>query len=521
MSPVRSPDNETFEPMRLSGISALAASLVLTATMALAAPAARPQVTVDTGALSGVKAPGVSVFRGIPYAAPPVGPLRWKATQAPAAWKGVRDAAKFGPACPQDEAHKEAWAQVGPRSEDCLTLNVWHPEGAKKAAVMVFLHGGGFTYGGAGVPLYDGANLAKRGVVVVTLNYRLGILGFFAHPALTAEDPNGKLGNYGIMDQVEALRWVQRNIARFGGDPANVTVFGESAGAGTVQVMMGSPDAKGLFAKAISESGSGGTTLPLIRGGPGTGEVAGERFAKSVGLDKATPEQLRALPLDKLLVRASPMLDGKVVRYSPGVPFNAKTEFKVPMMIGSNSNESTLGSNTDSISRLALGSAYAGILEEYRKRPSFPADAAVRDLAEDTASVQESLFIADLHAANGATTYAYYFDQVPVADRAKSFGAEHGGEMEYLFGNKPVEHDWDDADRRVAKLMGDYWTRFAKTGNPNGGGAPVWKPVKGKPTDYLSFGVTTVSKPSTDLEERVRAATLATVQKLWAPQPKP
>jgi len=501
------------------GLFAAIAALFV-ASGAQAAPG-RPEVTIDTGALVGVQEPGVAVFRGIPYAAPPVGPLRWKATAPPPPWSGVRDAAAFGAACPQDDAHKEAWALVGRKSEDCLTLNVWEPQdrrkGARKAAVMVFLHGGGFTYGGAGVPLYDGANLARRGVVIVTLNYRLGLLGYFAHPALTAEDPQGRLGNFGIMDQIEALRWVQRNIARFGGDPANVTIFGESAGAGTVQILMGSDEARGLFAKAVSESGAGGTPLPNIR----NAESQGVKFARGAGLANATAADLRALPVDKVLGRAFPFIDGKVVRFSPGAPFHAGAEAKTPFIIGSNSGEASLTSNTDTVAKMALGSDYPGFLDAYRKRPGAHAENAARDLSEDADSVQESNFLADMHSANGAPTYAYYFDEVPVGDRAKGLGAEHGGELEYLFGNKPAEHDWDDADRRVSKLMGDYWVRFAKTGDPNGAGAPTWLAVKGRPTDRLVLSATTATAKSTDLEEQVKARTLETVVKFWAAQAKP
>ena len=286
-------------------------------------------------------------------------------------------------------------------------------------------------------------NLARRGVVVVTINYRLGRLGFFAHPALTAEDPTGLLGNYAIMDQIEALRWVQRNIGAFGGDPANVTVFGRSAGAGTVQVLMGADEAKGLFAKAISGPAPAAPALGPIRGPRATPEGQGEQWAKGQGLPNATAAQLRALPVDKVIGRSGPFLDGKMVRYSPGVPFNAKTEARVPLIIGSNSGEASLTSNTDAIAKFALGAAYPSYVEEYRKRPGVPASDAVLDLTEDVDSVQESLFIADMHAANGATAYAYYFDQVPVGDRPKGLGAEHGEELEYLFGNKPADHAWD------------------------------------------------------------------------------
>ena len=239
------------------------------------------------------------------------------------------------------------------------------------------------------------------------------------------------------------------------------------------------------------------------------------QWAKSVGLTAPTAAELRAVPVEKTLGRSFPFVDGQVVRHSPGVPFHAHTEARIPFIIGSNSDESSLLGGSSAIARLALGGAYDATLADYRRRPGAPAEAAERDLNEDVGSVQQSLFLADMHATTGAPTYAFYFDQVPPADRAKRVGAEHGGEIEYLFGNKPAEHDWDAADRRVSQLMGDYWVRFAKTGDPNGAGAPRWPQVKGHPTVQMVFGAETRAAPSTELEERVRATTLAAVIKLW------
>ena len=313
------------------------------------------------------------------------------------------------------------------------------------------------------------------------------------------------------MDQIEALRWVKRNIAQFGGDPANVTIFGESAGAGTVQIFMAAPEAKGLFAKAISESGSGGTALPPFS----AAEAQGVAFAKSQGLTGATAEQLRAIPVEKTYGRAFPFIDGKVVQHSPGQPFKAGTEFKLPLMIGSNSWEGSLNGNSNAIAKMVLGAKYDAYLTEYKARPALTKAGAEIEMSEDVGSVQESIFIADMHAANGAPAYAFYFDQVDADHRGKTFGTEHGGEIEYLFGNKAVEHAWDAKDQEVSKLMGDYWVRFAKTGNPNGGGAPAWPRITGHPTPYLYFGAKTQAKVSTDLEERIRATTLDIASKLW------
>lgn len=476
-----------------------------------------PQASIDTGRIVGTREAETAVFRGIPYAAPPIGPLRWKAPAAPRAWTGVRDATRYGAACPQGGEHKEPWAQVGTQSEDCLFLNVWRPQRSGVYPVMVFLHGGGFTYGAAGVPLYDGAHLSRRGAVVVTLNYRLGRLGFFAHPALTAEDPDGRLGNYGIMDQVAALAWVKRNIARFGGDPRNVTVFGESAGAGTVQLLMASPVATGLFAKAISESGSGFSILPPIRGGAVNAETAGRLWAESLGLRDATAAQLRAIPAaDVIKGRGFPFIDGRVVVRSPGNGFHADKEMRIPLMIGSNSNEGSLIGNKGDLAKPILGAAYPDLLAAYAGRPgSTPAGAAI-DLVEDAASVLPSLALAGMHAANGGAAYGFLFTQVPVDERKDSLGAPHGGEIEYLFGNEPAEHRWDAEDEKVSRLMGDYWVRFARTGDPNGGGAPMWKRVSGQPIDYQVIGGDTHGATLTPLEQKVQAIALDGAVKPWS-----
>jgi para-nitrobenzyl esterase len=482
-----------------------------------------PIVTVDTGTLSGSAEGDLLVFRGIPYAAPPVGPLRWKAPQAPIAWTGTREARTFGAACPQGPEHKEPWAQVGKQSEDCLFLNIWRPKKAGKYPVMVFLHGGGFTYGAAGVPLYDGAALASRGVILVSVNYRLGRLGFFAHPALTREDPNGRLGNYGIMDQVAALEWVKRNIAKFGGDTGNVTLFGESAGAGTVQILMASPVSKGLFNKAISESGAGGSALFPIRGGALHAEKISQAWTESLGLKDATPEQLRAIPLADVVRngRAFPFIDGKVVVRSPGDPFLRKEQMRIPMIIGANSNEGSLIGNNVALAKPVLGDAYPELLAGYAALPGNTEANAPLKLAEDALSVLQSLWIADQQAATGAKTYGYYFDQVPVDSRAGSKGTEHGGELEYLFGNKPADHRWDADDARVSKLMGDYWVRFARTGDPNGAGTPQWPAVTSGPTSYLVISAKTHAAKLQPVQERTKAITMGDSIKKWAATPLP
>ena len=477
-----------------------------------------PSVRTDTGTLAGTAEGGLIVFRGIPYAAPPVGPLRWKAPQPATRWTGIRDAGTFGNACPQGPEHKEPWAQVGPTSEDCLFLNVWRPKRAGKYPVMVFIHGGGFTYGAAGVPLYDGAGLAGRGAVIVTINYRLGRLGFFTHPALTREDPSGLLGNYGIMDQIAALQWVKRNIFAFGGDAGNVTIFGESAGAGSVQILMGSPASRGLFQKAISESGAGGSVLFPIRGGAISAEKVGELWTSGLGLKDVTADQLRAIPLADVIKngRAFPFIDGKVVVRSPGDPFYRGEQMRIPLMIGGNSNESSLGGMTEAAAKGLLGDSFGPLLNGYIAMTGKPRDKAVIDLAEDVGFVLPSFALADRQAAVNSRTYVYFFDQVPVDQRAGAAGTDHGGELEYVFGTKPVEHRWDARDAAVSKLMGDYWVRFARTGNPNGGDAPNWPAVTTLPTAYLYVGAQTKAQRLAPIQEQAKAIAMADSVRKWA-----
>ncbi|MXP29623.1 carboxylesterase family protein [Porphyrobacter algicida] len=491
---------------------------VVLASSAIANPDHRPVVQVEGGAVEGVVDNDIAAFKGIPYAAPPVGDLRWRPPAPLQHWQGVRDASHYGAACPQPGDHKEAWAQVGPTSEDCLFLNIWQPEKHGKYPVMVFLHGGGFTYGAAGVPLYDGTNLARRGVVVVTLNYRLGLLGFFAHPALTAENPDGQLGNYGVMDQIAALRWVKRNIAAFDGDASNVTLFGESAGAGVVQTLMGSPQSKGLFEKAISESGAGGAVLFPIRGAPLSAEALGAHWAASVGLPNATAKQLRALPVSALLQRSFPFIDGKVIVASPGAPFSNGTESKIPLIIGANSNEATLPSNNEAAARKVLGDSYDDALKQYSQaRPGASFEAVKTDLAEDALSILPSYSIAAMHAANGAVAYDFYFDQVPSNRRKGSAGTPHGGELEYVFGNPDAGSVWDAGDRKVSDTIAGYWVRFASTGNPNGPGAPMWPIVSADGAQqYLVIGTPTRSATLSPMEEKVRQRSLATSRAGWS-----
>ena len=492
-------------------------AMLFGAPLAMATPAAaQTPVATDAGKVAGTTDAQVIVFKGIPYAAPPVGPLRWKAPEPTVPWTGVREAKTYGNACPQP-VRPEAWAQVGAQGEDCLFLNVWRPKKPGKYPVMVFLHGGGFVFGAGGVPLYEGSALAARGAVVVTMNYRLGRLGYFAHPALTREDPEGKLGNFGVMDQIASLEWVKRNIAQFGGDPDNVMLFGESAGAGAVQILMGSPASAGLFHKAASQSGSGGTVLAPIRGGAINAEMLGQKFTDDLGLKDATADQLRAIPVAEIIKgRAFPFIDGKVVTMSPGESFYKNKQMRVPLIIGSNSNESSLGGMTEATAKMVLGSSFPELHAGYIALTGKAPDAAAVDLAEGLGFVLPSLAVADMHAATGNKAFAYFFDQVPVDQRATAAGTDHGGELEYLFGNKAAEHRWDAEDMKVSKLMGDYWVRFAATGDPNGKDSVRWPAVTTVPTDYLVIGAKPHGAKLAPVEEKAKAAAMAAAIKTWS-----
>jgi para-nitrobenzyl esterase len=511
----------------MTTMQAMAAGLAAAAAMLSGLAHAEPTARLDAGVVQGAAAGGVLAFKGIPYATGPVGPLRWRAPQPVAAWTGVHSATAFGAACTQPHLSDDAWARVGAQSEDCLFLNVWRPAKATKGgeAVMVFIHGGSFTRGAAGVPLYDGAALARRGVVVVTINYRLGRLGYFAHPALTAENADGALGNYGMMDQIAALKWVQRNIRAFGGDPKRVTVFGESAGAVAVQMLTTSKAAKGLFVRAIAESGGGTALAAPIRGGPINGEALGTSWAAGLGLKDATVAQLRAIPAAEAVKPGpvGPMVDSVLVVRSPGDSFRKGEQLPVGLMIGGNSHEASLFGDNPAPAKAALGAAYPELLEAVRKAGPSKAGAEP-DLITQSLAIQPSRYLAQRTAAAGQPAYSYYFDQVAASDRAKAPGTMHGGELSYLFGTRLDKETWDAVDQRVSRVMGDAWVRFAKTGNPNAPGAPTWAPVTRTASPYMVFDGRPHTAAATGLDAQIEAAAVANATRAWdaaGPVPPP
>jgi para-nitrobenzyl esterase len=475
---------------------ALAGAFALSARAAEAPDLAR----VATGALHGALDGDVVSFKAIPYAAAPVGDLRWRAPRPAPAWSGVRAADKYGAICTQRYDPKDNGTGALPMSEDCLTVNVWRPVSGPRHGLpaMVWIHGGGFVNGSGAAPLYDGTQLARQGVVVVTLNYRLGRFGFFAHPALTRESPDGPLANYGLMDQIAALRWVKANIAAFGGDPNAITVFGESAGGISVNNLMVSPAARGLFVRAIVESGAGRNEslhmrAPNILGAAGA-EDQGVAFAKALGVTTDDPAVLRAIPAEKIIAQPdfSPFtggvaIDGKIVTMDVDEGFAQGAEAKVPYIIGSNGLEFPLpAAQVDA----ALGAmlhvsapARAGLEAAYNDKAAFQ-----QQVFSDIIFSEPARHLAALHARHGQPTFLYRFTAMSPAIRGVLHGAPHASERQYVFKTLHAS-TWPTGgnDPAIADAMSAYWVSFAKTSDPNGGGRPAWPDYRNAPNRLLDF----------------------------------
>jgi para-nitrobenzyl esterase len=488
-------------------------------------------IRTEAGLVSGIagRDPSITAFKGIPYAEPPVGELRWTAPRPKASWTGVRSAAEFGSGCAQTFASASF-----PKSEDCLYLNIWTPAQSGSAAlpVMVWIHGGGLVVGSTSEPLYDGEELAKKGVVVVTINYRLSIFGFFAHPELGKESTHDASGNYGFLDQIAALQWVKRNIAAFGGDANKVTIFGQSAGGRSVIALMASPLSKGLFRAAISESG-GGFSSSFPSGGALTlqeSELIGVKFAES--LKAKSIADLRKLPANTLLrvlsedvpgitktagVPISNEIDGYFFPESLAAIFGHGNQNKVPMLIGSNSDEGQhLFRNV-----LPVGE----YLENARKMYGDRAEQFLKlypGQSEQLAKTSQQLQFADRTAAgarelavaiqkSGNSIFLYLFSHLDTGNYNSEppglglmLGADHGAELPYVFG---LLNHWKAAvpenDRILQDRMMSYWTNFAKNLDPNGAGLPVWKPFNEKEDAVMSLEDDAGMKPH-PREEQIR-----------------
>jgi para-nitrobenzyl esterase len=484
--------------------------------------AATDEVKVGAGRLKGVEASGLIVFKGIPFAAPPVGDSRWRLPQPPKKWSGVRSAAEYGADCMQLPFPGDA-APLGVKpSEDCLYINVWTPSlsPAKKLPVMVWIYGGGFVNGGSSPAVYDGSQFAKRGVVFVSFNYRLGRFGFFAHPALTKENPSALLGNYGYMDQIAALKWVQRNISQFGGQPGNVTLFGESAGGGSVLTMLTSPLTKGLFQKAIIESGGGrgllGGPRYLSHEGPGgtpSAESVGLAFAKKAGIsgeDSAALAALRKLPAESVVdglnmatmftpTYGGPMIDGKIVVEPPDAAFQAGRWSKMPVMVGANSMDIGFGrakTKEELFAQFGANSDTAKAAYDPDGTAKLPL--VVMLVAADQMMIEPSRYIAGMASAAGQPAYEYRFSYVAESMRKQWPGAPHATEIPFVFDRVEARYgkDLTPADKATAQAANAYWVNFAKSGNPNETGLPNWPAYTPQGDVLMDFSSTgPVAKP--------------------------
>ncbi len=457
------------------------------------------QVRTVSGVLEGVVSPDgkVRTFKGIPYAAPPVGPLRWKAPQPAPSWTGVRRAVDYPKRAMQGRVFNDmVFNDEGP-SEDCLYLNLWMPENYQgKLPVMVWIHGGGFVAGSSSEPRQDAGNLSKKGVLVVSLNYRLGVFGFFAHPELTKESEHNASGNYGLLDQVAALEWIKKNIATFGGDPGNVTIFGESAGSLSVSALMASPLAQGLFNRAIGESGAFfGITLPLKS--RVEAEKAGVEFA-DLAFGTASLEVLRAMPAQKVLDAAlkapwgsfSQDIDGYFLPMDCRSVYAAGKQSHIPLLAGWNKDEGNFQAffagdepsvaNYIAHAKARLDSNAEAFLKVYPAATDAEAKRAAQDFAGDNFIAYSTWKWLEMQLKTGESpVFRYEFDQtLPLPADAKP-GAEptasHSWEIEFVFQVLSSKNlPWRPEDYTVSELMSSYWTNFAKTGNPNGPDLPWW-----------------------------------------------
>jgi para-nitrobenzyl esterase len=462
-------------------------------------------VKTESGAVSGTvnQEGSITVFKGIPFAAAPVGGLRWKAPQPVQPWTGVRNCEAFGPSPMQaSPAPFNVWTEEflipkEPIGEDCLYLNVWTgaKSGKEKRPVLVWIYGGGFTSGGTAVPIYDGEAMAKKGIVFVSINYRVGIFGFFAHPELTKESGRSASGNYGLIDQVAALQWVKKNIAGFGGDPSNVTIAGQSAGSMSVNCLVASPLAKGLFSKAIAESGASFTNgNASLQQAEEDGVKIQQRLAASSLAD------LRSLPAETLLQKAGglrgPIIDGYVLPEAIVDIFSAGKQNNVALLTGWNEDEGILmgpAKNAAGFRRQIAeqyGSDSATFLKHYPATADAEAATSQLRLSRDAIFGMQNYTWANLESSQGKNVFVYRFTRkVPATGDYVKYGAFHTGEVAYAYDNlRFVNRPFEPVDRTLANLMSGYWVNFIRTGDPNGGSLTPWPAYNTKAKMVMELG---------------------------------
>jgi para-nitrobenzyl esterase len=507
--------------MRLS-----VAALLLSAGTLVFGSGTETVVSIDSGLLAG-GGTTIRSYKGIPYAAAPVGELRWKAPQPAKPWKGIRVAKSFPPNCPQSAL------VPGPQSEDCLGLNVWTPAraGGPKLPVMVWIHGGGFQLGASAQSVYDGEPLAAQGVVLVSLNYRMGIFGFLAHPALSRESPHGVSGNYGMLDMVAALRWVKRNISAFGGDPDNVTIFGESAGGTAVCLLMVMPEAKGLFQRVIAESAAW-MFMPVSHLKESWyGRIPMEKFGETLGPDIAALRSKSTAEVQKLAGGPDftgekadrgeaymPVVDGWALPDDPAKLFADGKFNNVALIAGTNADEGTLlgGPPVHNVAQLrkyvekTFGGRSDAILAAYPATSDAEAYDAAAHASGDYVFLQGTRSVLRQVSKINRDAYQYQFTRVSGVGRRVHWGAFHASEIGYVFGTLPdsaygtgplpfgdftVDPDsYNDRDSELSNQMSAAWVRFARTGNPNGAGLPTWPAFRDGEERYLEFGDRTEAK---------------------------
>jgi para-nitrobenzyl esterase len=536
---MRQPTMRAFIPV-LAGTGVAKSTLLSLCILFLAAEAfAADQVKVANGMIESTAPPkdGVRNFKGIPFAQSPAGDLRWREPQPVKSWTGVRNADQFGPRCMQ-RSGGDYWFRSNGMSEDCLYLNVWTPakSGKERLPVLVYIFGGGFQNGDASEPRYDGESMARKGIVAISINYRLNVFGFFSHPELTKESPHHASGNYGLLDQVAALQWVQQNIAAFGGDPKHVTIAGESAGSIAVSALMASPLSKTMMAGAIGESGALISSLPPRP--LAETEKDGVRFGETAGALSLT--DLRAMSAEKILellpnsavpargsapsLRFSPNLDGYFLPQTLTRIFEAGAQAKIPLLAGSNSEEQTarsiLGQNDPTVENFAeavrklYGHNADQILKAYAPQTSEEVLQAATDLASARFIAHGTWKWTELQMKTGGKpVYRYFYTRIRPAYQSMPGesspegsggpgamlpqvrrGAAHSAEIQYAMGNLDLDnrYNWEPDDRKVSETMQAYFVNFIKTGNPNGAGLPNWPRYDAK-SNYMRIRIDVVS----------------------------